>query len=386
MSPWSRMQCASRMYRGPGRITRLCASLVALALFGAIGWAAEAQPAPVEDVPARNDAAVVVEVSVMPPMVEESGDGLEGFDIDIWDAVSRDLGYDSTYRLVRFDSLLPDIAQGLADVGIAGITITAEREETVDFSHQYFESGLRILVPAERAPSVLAAARSLFAPERIRWLLGLLALTVVCGHVLWWADRKAPESPIERTYKPGIFQAFWCVVATVTTVGYGDVVPRNWPGRVAALLVMVVGVGFFGIAITQLSAEFAVQRLTSDIRHPRDLRGKAVVTVAGTTSIGVLRGLGADVVTVGAVEGMYPALDEGLAAAAVFDSPTLLRYARNEGAGRYEVVGGVFDAQDYGIAVPSDSPLREPINRALLRLKESGSYDLIYEKWFGSQG
>jgi ABC-type amino acid transport substrate-binding protein len=297
-------------------------------------------------------------------MVEESGDGLEGFDIDIWDAVSRDLGYDSTYRLVRFDSLLPDIAQGLADVGIAGITITAEREETVDFSHQYFESGLRILVPAERAPSVLAAARSLFAPERIRWLLGLLALTVVCGHVLWWADRKAP----------------------VTTVGYGDVVPRNWPGRVAALLVMVVGVGFFGIAITQLSAEFAVQRLTSDIRHPRDLRGKAVVTVAGTTSIGVLRGLGADVVTVGAVEGMYPALDEGLAAAAVFDSPTLLRYARNEGAGRYEVVGGVFDAQDYGIAVPSDSPLREPINRALLRLKESGSYDLIYEKWFGSQG
>jgi polar amino acid transport system substrate-binding protein len=48
-----------------------------------------------------------------------------------------------------------------------------------------------------------------------------------------------------------------------------------------------------------------------------------------------------------------------------------------------EVVGSPFNEEVYGIAVNQGSPLREQINRALLQLREDGTYDVIYAKWFG---
>gem|GEM_PF-2585280 len=47
------------------------------------------------------------------------------------------------------------------------------------------------------------------------------------------------------------------------------------------------------------------------------------------------------------------------------------------------VLGAVFNPEDYGIALPNDSPLRESINRALLALKEDGTYDRSEQFWFG---
>jgi len=48
------------------------------------------------------------------------------------------------------------------------------------------------------------------------------------------------------------------------------------------------------------------------------------------------------------------------------------------------VPGGPFNVEDYGIAFPEGSPLREEVNRALLILTENGAYDQIYSKWYGS--
>jgi polar amino acid transport system substrate-binding protein len=47
-------------------------------------------------------------------------------------------------------------------------------------------------------------------------------------------------------------------------------------------------------------------------------------------------------------------------------------------------VGPIFQEENYGIVLPTGSPLREPINAALLRLQSSGRYDKIHEKWFGA--
>ena len=69
--------------------------------------------------------------------------------------------------------------------------------------------------------------------------------------------------------------------------------------------------------------------------------------------------------------------------AIVFDAPVLLFYSQNQGYGLVKVVGPIFQKENYGIALPTDSPLREPINAALLRLQSSGSYEKIYEKCFG---
>jgi ABC-type amino acid transport substrate-binding protein len=46
------------------------------------------------------------------------------------------------------------------------------------------------------------------------------------------------------------------------------------------------------------------------------------------------------------------------------------------------VVGPLFRPEKYGIALPQGSPLRKPINEALLSMYADGTYERIYANWF----
>lgn len=85
------------------------------------------------------------------------------------------------------------------------------------------------------------------------------------------------------------------------------------------------------------------------------------------------------------IDQAYEKLLKGEVNAVVFDSPIILYYARNKGAGKVSVVGPLFDLQYYGFLFPQGSELREPVNRALLKLRTNGIYDKLYSKWFGSK-
>lgn len=71
--------------------------------------------------------------------------------------------------------------------------------------------------------------------------------------------------------------------------------------------------------------------------------------------------------------------------AVVYDAPVLHYYASHEGKGKVQVVGSVFRKENYGIAFPANSRHRKPVNEVLLKLKENGTYDRLYDKWFGGR-
>jgi voltage-gated potassium channel len=63
---------------------------------------------------------------------------------------------------------------------------------------------------------------------------------------------------------PNIGDSSWWAIQTVTTVGYGDLVPTSVGGRIVAGLVMVVGIGFLTVitaAITSTFIETARRRI-----------------------------------------------------------------------------------------------------------------------------
>ena len=271
---------------------------------------------------------------------------------------------------------------GKADVAFSCITVTEEREKIVDFSHHYLDSGLRIMVLSKPTFSVTESVKSFFSPIVLKALTYLALFIIICGNVFWWFERG--HKYISTNYLPGIFQAFWYVLVTMTTVGYGDVVPRTWFGRLMAFLVMIIGIGCFGWAIAQLSSAITLQKLHSDIDDHQDLRGRLVATVEGTTSVDALEKIGAVVVAAKSIDQAYEKLLKNEVHALVFDSPTVLYYARNKGAGRVSVVGPLFDIQYYGFMFPQQSELSESVNRALLKLRKNGTYDRLYRKWFGS--
>ena len=86
------------------------------------------------------------------------------------------------------------------------------------------------------------------------------------------------------------------------------------------------------------------------------------------------------------VEEAYQALQHGQVDAVVYDAPVLLYYASHEGKGKVQTVGAIFRKENYGIVFPDKSPLRKRVNEVLLKLKENGTYDQLYSKWFGGPG
>ena len=325
---------------------------------------------------------LIVDINPLIPNVIQSGSTYSGFDIELWEAIAADLGLQYKYHEVEFKNILQELREGRADVGISAITINEEREKYLDFSHHYFDSGLGILIPKGRG-NFLASIKAVFTPGTLKCLFSLLLFIAVCGHVLWLAERG--KDAINDKYFPGIAEAFWCVLTTMTTVGYGDIAPGKWLGRFAAFLVMIIGISFFGIIIAQFTAGLTIQKFNEGISGYTDLKDKSVATKEGTTSVEALNNIGAKVFTFNKIAKAYQKLLEGKVDSVVFDMPSIMYFAKNEGAGKVSIVGDPFDIQYYGFAFPEGSVLRERVNRSLLKLRGNGVYDKLFNKWFGSE-
>ena len=80
---------------------------------------------------------------------------------------------------------------------------------------------------------------------------------------------------LERDGQPGAFgslpAALWWAITTLTTTGYGDAVPQTGLGRLLAGLVMVSGLGVFGLWTGILATGFAAESRRQDFLHAWDL-------------------------------------------------------------------------------------------------------------------
>ncbi|MFT7578423.1 MAG: polar amino acid transport system substrate-binding protein [Myxococcota bacterium] len=330
------------------------------------------------------DRPLLVATKVFKPFSFKHGDDTwVGFSVDIWDAIAVDLGLEyQWYGTASVAEVLDAVRTGPAQVGTAGITITGEREKDLDFSFPFFESGLQIMVldKAQGAGSVFGTLLPVLLP-----LLGMgILVMLIIGHFVWFFERKKNPEMFNKSYRSGIWDGFWWAGVTLTTVGYGDRIPRTRWGRGLALVWMFSGIIMISYFTATVTTSLTIDRLEGSIQGPSDLPGKRVGTVRGSTAAKWLYASAVKIEEYEAIEEVYEALNQGLIEAVVYDSPALLYYASHEGKGIGRVVGKVFQKQSYGIALKTKSPLHEQINRALLKLRESGTYEEIYRKWFGS--
>ena len=82
-----------------------------------------------------------------PPFAIKRPDGSwHGISIDLWRDIANDLGL--TYELHEFDlqGLLSGVQDGSLDLAVAALTITAEREKGMDFTHAFYTTGLGIAI------------------------------------------------------------------------------------------------------------------------------------------------------------------------------------------------------------------------------------------------
>jgi len=82
----------------------------------------------------------------VPPYEYHDGDKIVGIDMDIADAIAKKLGLEVQIEDIAFDSVILEVTSGKADIGLAGISATDERKQSVDFSDTYTTSKQLIIV------------------------------------------------------------------------------------------------------------------------------------------------------------------------------------------------------------------------------------------------
>ncbi|QDY70819.1 transporter substrate-binding domain-containing protein [Qingshengfaniella alkalisoli] len=96
-------------------------------------------------------AKVVTDPSFVPfEMMDQDTGEMTGFDMDIIRELADRAGFEIEINTMDFNGIIPAVQTGSVDIAIAGITITDERSEIVDFSDPYYDSGLKILVGANQ--------------------------------------------------------------------------------------------------------------------------------------------------------------------------------------------------------------------------------------------
>lgn len=342
--------------------------------------------------PKQTDATKQLRVvtRVLPPLVvEQQGAALTGFSIDLWNKISEKLKLKISYQIAPdVKALLENVRSGKADVGVAAISITSARETEFDFSQPILNAGLQIMVRGKGqdadANPLWDLLGLLFSPTILVWLGIALLLILIPAHLVWFLERRHKDGMIPTDkYYPGIFYAMYWAAGTLAT--QADQSPRHWLARLIAVLWMFTGVVFVAFYTAQLAATLTVQQIQGGINGPDDLRGKRVATTKGSTAAAALHELKAQVHEVARIDEAYQALHDKQVDAVVFDSPVLLYYAAKDGKGRVHMVGTAFRKEDYGIVFPRNDPLRKQVNITLLALREDGTYQQLYDKWFASK-
>ncbi|RCJ22175.1 ABC transporter substrate-binding protein [Nostoc sp. ATCC 43529] len=357
----------------------LVGTILAFLLIASPGFTQQPQP----------QQTLLVATRAIPPFViqdKEDKDRLSGFSIDLWRSIANKMGVESKFiQYPTVSELLAAIQENKAKLGIAAISITAERQQYFDFSLPILAGGLQILVRnAENNNTGFANILQLFFSASLLQVIGIaLLLIAVAAHIIWLSERNHKEGMVPQSYFPGIFKACWWAAATLAT--QADEMPKGVLGRLVGIVWMFIGVLFAAYFTASATTSLTVQQLQGDIKSIDDLPGKIVATTAGSTAAAYLREHHISVLQVPKIEEAYKALMTKKADAVVFDAPVLLFYAANEGKGKVQVVGSILREESYGIVLPNDSPYRKPINRALLNLKENGTYQSLYDKWFDAK-
>jgi polar amino acid transport system substrate-binding protein len=84
------------------------------------------------------------------PFEYKSGDEFQGYDIDLINAIAKELGAENVEFIdTEFKGLIPGLQAKKFDIIVSAMYITDERKETIDFSDSYFPGGLSIMVQEE---------------------------------------------------------------------------------------------------------------------------------------------------------------------------------------------------------------------------------------------
>ncbi len=350
--------------------------LIPTVLLASSATAGESPGAPREPPP------LVVATRHVPPFAIRTQDGWDGLTIELWTRIAEHLGRPFVLNEMSLTQMLEDLEDGSAELAAAALTITSDREARIDFTHPFLSSGLGIAVHQNPGGGWLATIQRVFSSTFLMALAPLLVLLTLVGVLVWLAERRR-NPQFERNPLRGIGSGLWWSAVTMTTVGYGDKAPATLSGRLIALVWMFASVIIISSFTAAIATALTVDKLDQSISGVDDLYQLRVLTLPGSTSEALLKSRMIRHQATGSLTEALDALAQGDADAVVYDAPVLRYLVSQQYPDRLRVLLEVLQRQDYGIALQAGSPLREDVNRELLRIVRSDEWQTLLDRYLG---
>lgn len=119
---------------------------------------------------------------------------------------------------------------------------------------------IRLVIVLARMRRLVSKTGGFFQKSRLLLLFGITVVVIFVGaFTVYLLDIGSANARITN-----FSDAVWWSISTVTTVGYGDVVPGSFAGRIMGMVLMVVGIGVMAAFISQVSATLVESRLKSN--------------------------------------------------------------------------------------------------------------------------
>ncbi|NBT23061.1 MAG: hypothetical protein EBQ51_07985 [Verrucomicrobia bacterium] len=347
--------------------------LLLVGLFVVSGAGHSQTPAPKE---------IRVGVFLEEPFVFQTTSGVGGLCVEMWERIMEDHGWRCSYSISpNAEDVLQKVRAGELDVAVGPFYITSERLKVFDFSQPFHESGLQLMLNTERQHTLAKLWKGLLEGGHIKILISAAGIILLLTHLLLLFEWKTnPQYP--REYFSGFADCLYhvmsiCMAGKATHRG----IPGPW-GKILAALWLAGGVAVVAYITSTITSVMTANKLRGTVHGISDLMGQPVGVVQGTVSEKAAQKYSLVPVPYKDLDLAARDLVSRKVTAIVFDTFALRYFDRKHPELPVGEVGSIFEKGSIGMAMPLGSPLRQPINQSLLRMKEDGVFQNLDSKYF----
>jgi polar amino acid transport system substrate-binding protein len=326
-----------------------------------------------------------------PPYVIVNSSGtIAGMSLQVWKVMAKEAGID--YEMVVYDNI-DDIfgafGTGAIDASVGPHAATASRAGKVLFTQPYFTTSIGIM--ARITPSgPLERLRPFLTKAFITGIISLILILLIVGQLLWTFERRHNPDEFPTSWVKGVGSGMWVALSVLTSVGFGDVVPRTRGGRIICSIWMIISMGAAttltaGVA-SVLTTSFTAQYMPArNINTVSELHGKSIAVITGTYADKVILKNGGTIIYRDSVPGAVQGLLDKDYDALAFDRMALVYYLESKPNRALRVTEVSMAKGFLAFAFsPREQKIFDKFNVQLLAMQEAGTLDDIINSWVSS--